>query len=939
MMPGRHFGGHEGPNAAQSRLAPCFPLHALIEWIRRSSCTLVTPNGVFYASQDMNNKLPWHQLTAGQALDGLHSQRSGLDDDEAVSRQSSYGRNELESGKRISAWRVFAEQFKNVLTILLLVAVALSTLLGHTLEAVVIALIVVFAILLGFIQEYRAERAMEALRQMAAPMASVVRGGQEQSIPASRVVPGDILLLRTGDRVPADVRLVDAVNLQINEAPLTGESFPVDKQVEALKDADLPTAERSNMAYSGTDVTLGRGTGVVTAIGMDTEFGQITRLLQSVEQDQTPLQRNLDRVGRMLVVAAVVVVVIIAALGIWRGAPLLEMLIFGIALAVAVVPEALPAVVTISLAIGMQRMAKCNALVNRLPTVETLGCTSVICSDKTGTLTRNEMTARQVWQIGSTADLTGQGYEPHGEFDVDGSRVQPSPELMLLLETAALASDAQLEKTDHWEIHGDPTEGALVVAAAKAGIDKSGLEEKYPRIAEIPFTSESKRMTTLHRDGDDSVACSKGAPEAILSTCSRILTPQGEEELTGVRHYEIEEAASRMAQNALRVIGISRKTDCTLESCEHGQVFLGLVGIIDPPRQEAAEAIQICRKAGIRPVMITGDHPVTASAIARELGISETSKVMTGADLDHLGDTELASRIPDVGVYARVSPEHKLRIVDAWKSKGRIVAMTGDGVNDAPALKMADIGVAMGITGTDVSKQAADMTLTDDNFASIVAAVREGRAIYTNIKKYLMYLLSTNIGEIGLFAVAALAGLPLPLTAVQILYVNLVTDGLPALALAVDPEEADLMEQPPRDPDKGIFTRSVVTLMLVGGIWSTLVNVSLFSWALQSGRDLERAMTMTFVSLVLIQFFNAYNFRSERTSVLHDPFANRWLNHAVGWELLLLPLVVYLPFLQQGFGTYPLVAVDWLIIIGAAWTVMPVLELAKFWIRRSGSKR
>ena len=553
---------------------------------------------------------------------------------------------------------------------------------------------------------------------------------------------------------------------------------------------------------------------MVVATGMKTEFGKIAQMLQTVETGKTPLQENLDKVGHMLARAAFVVVAIIVALGLLRGQPFIEMLIFGIALAVAVVPEALPAVVTISLAIGVQRMVKRHALMRRLPAVETLGSTSVICSDKTGTLTKDEMTVRKIFVAGQVLEVSGAGYEPHGQFSRDGFLVEPSDSMKLLLRAATLASDAHIvhsESDGHWHVKGDPTEGALVVAAAKAGLNKADLESQFPRVNEIPFTSETKRMTTLHAGPEGAIAYSKGAPEIILDSCARQLTADGEIALDSESREVILEAARQMASEALRVLAVASKPGATLENAEHEMTFLGLVGMIDPPRPEAKAAIQTCEQAGIKPVMITGDHPLTAQAVARELGLLKTGRIVTGAELEAMSEDEFEREVENIEVYARVSPAHKLRVVTALQKKGHIVAMTGDGVNDAPALKKADIGIAMGITGTDVTKEAAAMTLTDDNFASIVAAVEEGRGIFGNIKKYLMYLLSSNIGEIGLMAGATLLGLPLPLTAVQILYVNLATDGLPALALAVDPPEPDLMRRKPRNPRTGIFTRPVVT--------------------------------------------------------------------------------------------------------------------------------
>ncbi len=804
----------------------------------------------------------WWQLNTEETISSLASNaEQGLTDLDAIRRLAESGSNELRSTQRISPWSLLLEQFKNVLIIILLIATALSACLGHGLEAIAIAVIVLFAVVLGFIQEYRAERAIEALRKMAAPTATTVRNGKEIDIPARELVPGDVIILHAGNKVPADVRLLEAINLQVDEAALTGESVPVEKRTPPLCNAELGLGDRLNMAFAGTAVTYGRGRAVVVTTGMNTEFGKIAKMLQSVESRKTPLQINLDKVGRMLARVAFVVVFIIVMLGLWRGQPFIEMLIFGIALAVAVVPEALPAVVTISLAIGLQRMAKRHALVRRLPAVETLGSTSVICSDKTGTLTKDEMTATRLFCDGQLLQITGTGYDPVGKYLKGNMEVAPSKTFQMLLQAGVLASDTTIfhDKADgRWHVKGDPTEGALVVAAAKAGLEKSILDAQSPRVSEIPFSSDTKRMTTIHSGADRMTAYSKGAFEIILETCNRYMTDNGEAEITPTVKDNILQTARQMGNDALRVLAVSCKPSATLQDAEQNMVFLGLVGMIDPPRPEAMAAIKTCESAGIKVVMITGDHPITAQAIARELGILQKGRVVIGSELDSITDIDLDRAVEDIEVYARVSPAHKLRVIASFQRNGRVVAMTGDGVNDAPALKTADIGIAMGITGTDVTKEASAMMLTDDNFASIVAAVEEGRGIFANIKKYLMYLLSSNIGEMGLMAGATLAGLPLPLTAVQILYVNLATDGLPALALAVDPPEADLMGRKPRNPRTGIFTRPVVTLMCVGGIWSTLVNLGLFVWAMDSGRSLQEAMTMTFVSLVLIQFFKAY---------------------------------------------------------------------------------
>jgi len=887
----------------------------------------------------------WHALPTDAVLRALDSGHGGLSTAEARHRFESVGPNALEPARGVSPWVLLAGQFKNVLIVILLVATVLSALLGHGVEAIAITVIVIFAVLLGFVQEYRAERAIEALREMAAPRATVIRDGEEIELPAREVVPGDLLVLTAGNRIAADARLLYGMNLKAQEAPLTGESTPVEKNADVLHDSAAAVGDRRNMVYAGTTVSYGRGLAVIVATGAQTEVGRIARMLLDVQPGRTPLQVNLDRLGRTLARAALAVVALIVALGLLRGQPFVEMLVFGIALAVAVVPEALPAVVTISLALGVQRLVRRRALMRRLAAVETLGSTSVICTDKTGTLTRDEMTVRRLYVAGQFVDVTGAGYAPEGQFHTAGVALEagPGPRDALgegvreLLTAGVLACDAHLVRDaakGTWAVKGDPTEGALVVAAAKAGVHKAELDASLPRVHEIPFTSESKRMTTVHSGPAGMVAFAKGAPEVLLAACTAEQTPVGVVPLDAPARVHILAAAQRMASDALRVLAIAKRPDATVGSCEQGMTLLGLVGMFDPPRAEARAAIETCEQAGIRVVMITGDHPLTAEAIARELGLVKGGRVVTGVELAALDDTALERDVGDIDVFARVSPSDKMRVVEALQKRGHVVAMTGDGVNDAPALKRADIGIAMGVTGTDVAREAAAMTLTDDNFASIVAAVEEGRGIFGNIKKYLMFLLSSNVGEIGLMAGTALLGMPLPLTAVQILYVNLATDGLPALALAVDPPERDLMRRPPRDRHAGIFEPRVIALMLIGGGWSMLVNVGLFAWSLQSGRPLAEAMSMTFVSLVLIQFLKAYSYRSDRASVLVRPFANRWLNLAVAWEVTLLVLILYLPALQGPFDTFALSPTDWAIVLGTAATVLPVLDVAKAVLRR-----
>jgi P-type Ca2+ transporter type 2C len=885
-----------------------------------------------------NGARAWYSCEHDEVAVALEtSLRTGLSEQEAARRLAELGPNELQAARAVHPWRLLLEQLRNVLILILLVAVGLSAALGHATEAVVITVIVLFAVLLGFVQEYKAERAIDALREMAAPTATVLRGGQAVDVPARELVPGDVMLLEAGDRAPADGRVFEAVSLQVEEAALTGESLPVQKQTAALGDRELPVGDRRNMVYAGTTITYGRGRAVAVATGMSTEFGGIAQLLQTVERSRTPLQLSLDRVGMALARVAVVLVLLVVGLGFLRGQPFVEMLLFGAALAVAVVPEALPAVITISLTLAAQRMVKRNALIRRLPATETLGSVSVICSDKTGTLTKDEMTVRKVFIAGEMLEVSGAGYEPAGTYSRNGSPVQPSPGLTETLRAAVLASDAQLLHDDadgQWRIRGDPTEGALIVAAAKVGLHKPELDADFPRIDEIPFSSETKRITTLHETPAGVVAYAKGAPEVILETCDRQLTSAGETALEAGDREVLLARARELAADALRVLAVARRPGAERDTAEDGMTFLGLVGMIDPPRPEAEAAVRTCEQAGIKPVMITGDHPATAQAIARELGVLTTGRTVTGTELESMDDEELHRDVDAIQVYARVAPAHKLRVVTAFQDNGHYVAMTGDGVNDAPALKKADIGVAMGITGTDVTKEAAAMTLTDDNFASIVSAIEEGRRVFANIKKYLMYLLAANLGEIVLLVGVSLLGWPLPLSAVQILYVNLATDGLPALALSVDPPERDLMRRPPRDRGAGIFSRAAVTLMVVGGLGSALITFGLFTWARSTDVPLAEAMTMTFATLVLVEFFKAYSFRSDRNSVLDRPFANKWLNRAIVWELLMLALVINVPFMQDAFGTTSLAPQEWLLVAGLAFLIVPVLEVAKWMIRR-----
>ena len=916
----------------------------------------------------------------------------GLSRDEAARRFDEYGPNQLKTAPETPWWRRLLEQFENFLVIILLVATVISVaewLLQEPresalpYEAIVILAIVLLNALLGYFQEARAERSVRALMALAAPESSIVRDGERQRIPAHEIVPGDIVLVEAGDRVPADARIIESVNLQADEAPLTGESVPVSKKTDPI-DADVGLGDRRNMLFASTVTTYGRGRAVVVATGMSTEVGRIATLLESAKPEPTPLQQELDRTGKRLSVIMLGICAIVFATGLLSSPvtnlhAILGLFLFAVALAVAAIPEALPAIVTMGLSLGVRRMAAANAIVRKLPAVETLGAATVICSDKTGTLTRNEMTVRAIFAAGTFVEVGGSGYIPEGEFTVAGAPI-PSPvrdAVTQTLRAAALANDAALvHSEERWRVQGDPTEGALVVAARKFGIADQDLTQ-FPRVAEIPFTSERKRHTTVHGDPDKPGQLRifvKGAPEVLCVNCDYVwengaAVPFGEERRAGVLKEN-----EKLAGQALRTLAIATRTATASalggdargqlpsqlpDSIEDDLVLLGIVGMIDPPRAEAKAAVAIAKRAHIRTVMITGDHPATAEAIARELDIYEPgARTVTGSDLRNMDDAVLNAIVEDVRVFARVDPEHKLRIVAALQKKGHIVAMTGDGINDAPALKAANIGVAMGITGTDVSKEAADMVLTDDNFASIVKAIEEGRGIYDNIRKYLIYLLSSNAGELmtmfagvmlaGLFGLASAdAGLFLPLLAAQLLWINLITDGPPALALGIEPKDSDVMERYPRQRGTGVLTSddwlrlaAIGAVMMVGtlAVLDAYYPGGLFSpFATGSGpnvADEAYARTMAFTTLMMFQLFNAFNCRSSWRSAFSGLLDNPWLIAAVVLSLLMHVLVVYVPFLQTAFHTVPLTLGDWLIATAVAATLLIVMELTKLVLRR-----
>jgi P-type Ca2+ transporter type 2C len=915
-----------------------------------------------------------YRMIAEEVVGGLGSeQRHGLGCQEASARLKRYGPNELETEKPVPAWQRFLAQFQDVLIILLLVATAISvglwvyerdTALPY--EGLTIFAIVLLNGILGYVQEARAERAVAALRAMSANEATVLRDGERRSVPAAELVPGDVILVEEGDTIPADARLIGSTALHTMEASLTGESLPVSKDVAPVKE-EVGLGDRRNMIFSGTVATYGRGKAVVTATGMHTELGKVAGLLSQTQEQTTPLQKELDRVGKLLggivlVIAAVVVVTILIVEGIRDFAAFLDVLIFGVALAVAAVPEGLPAIVTTTLAIGVRRMAGRNAIVRKLPAVETLGSATVICTDKTGTLTKNEMTVRTVVTASGRVDVTGTGYTPEGELQ-HGGRLLQEPALRTEVErtliAADLANNATLTHNDgRWSVQGDPTEGALIVAARKVGLAQEALDARFERVGEVPFSSERKLMSTVHKDAEKPeriAAFAKGAPDVLLPRCSHEIVCDEARTLTDERREEIRTTNETLAGEALRTLGVAFRLlspetlDAEVDDAiEADLVFLGLVGMIDPPRKEVKDAVDLAKGAGIRPIMITGDHPKTAAAIAEELDISAEGRAITGAELEELDDETLERTARECSVYARVNPEHKLRVVDALQKDGQVVAMTGDGVNDAPALKTADIGVAMGITGTDVSNEAADMVLTDDNFSSIVAAVEEGRSIFANIRKFLRYLLSSNIGEVlTVFLGVVLAGvigltgdegaLVLPLLATQILWINLITDGAPAVALGLDPSDPDVMRQSPRPVGSGVITRRMrfgiafVGIIMAAGTLFVL-DFGLPGGLIEGSGDLPYARTMAFTTLVLFQLFNALNARSDERSAFHRLFRNSWLRVAIPLSLALQVLVVYAPFLQPAFGTVALSLGDWLVCIAIASSVLWLREASKLFV-------
>ena len=943
------------------------------------------------ASPSEDISISWHTMSSTDVLEKLETQtESGLSSEEVKSRQEKFGLNELQEAPPTTFWEMLWDQINSFVIYMLLGAAIISALLGDYTEAIAIMAIVILNAIMGIIQESRAEAALAALKKLAAPEANVIRDGHRVSVPAGQLVPGDIVFLEAGNYIPSDVRLLEAVNLKIDEASLTGESVAVDKNAQTRLEADIPLGDRRNTAFMGTLVTYGRGKGVVVSTGMNTQLGMIATMLQRVEDEQTPLQRRLDGLGKVLGWGSLTVCALVFIIGAIRfllasGAASIfsqaalehftELFMVAVALAIAAVPEGLPAVVTISLALGMREMVRRHALIRKLSSVETLGSATVICSDKTGTLTQNEMTVTRIWMDGEFVSVTGSGYTPKGEFTQDGKSVslEDYPALKTALWVGTLNNDSQLEYAgeqagqETFRMIGDPTEGAILVAALKAGASAKLLNDAYPRKQEIPFDSSRKRMVTVHaveepRNDDISpltkedgkrewhIVAVKGAPDVVLDLCSHIQTLQnGDEKLTEERRKEVLSANDAMTGDALRVLGVAYRMvpvlpeEVNSDELEQDLTFVGLIGMIDPARIEVKDALNTARDAGIRTIMITGDYPNTARAIAEEIGLLQPGRqVITGSELNEFSDEEMIDNVKVTDVYARVSPEHKMRIVDALRANNEVVAMTGDGVNDAPAIKRADIGIAMGITGTDVAKGTADMVLTDDNYASIVSAVEQGRVIYSNIRKFVYYLLSCNVAEIMIIFLATLFGWPVPLTAIQLLWLNLVTDGAPALALGTEPGDPDTMDHPPRPTNESIINQNMSIGIIVQTIAITAVTLGAFA----IGRfvdpgHLEFAETMAFVTLSISELFRAYTARSEFYPLLKiGIFRNKLMNWAVLGSMALILVVLYVPFFQPIFNTAPLGIAQWLEILPLVLIPSVAAELTKLVIsKRMKSQR
>jgi Ca2+-transporting ATPase len=888
----------------------------------------------------------WHTLPSDQVAKRLGTDVvRGLTAQEAAQRLGQHGPNELAVARRRSWLSMLVHQFRSILVALLAVAAGIAVTMGESVEAIAISIVIILNALIGFITELKAELALEGLRKEAVTVAQVVRDGVRHEIPAKELVPGDVVVLSEGVRVPADGRLAEQKGLSIDESALTGESVASEKNSDPVPAADSPLGDRADMVYMGTAVADGRGRFIVTATGMQTEMGNIGTLVAEAETRRTPIEEKLVHLSRVLLVVVLVVAAVIVVAGWLRGNELLSMLEIGISLAIAAVPEGLPAVTTMTLALGMRRMARMHALIRRLPAVETLGSTTVICTDKTGTLTRNEMTVRAFALGGQRIDVTGSGYAPTGEFRTGDSPVAANGNpLALALRIGALCNDAKVDRgTDPVTILGDPTEAALIVAAEKGGMDRADLVRNYPRVAEVPFSSETKRMTTVHRAPDGRVvAYVKGAPGPLLESSTSHIDATGVVPLGPEDRKRWETTNEELARLALRVLGLAYRElpdKYVPEDLSRDLIFVGEVGMFDPLREEASRTIEICHQAGIRTIMITGDQAVTAAEIARQLGIDRDSggqplKIVHVSDLGNLDGPGWQDVVRTAAVFARVSPQHKLQIVEALQETGNIVAMTGDGVNDAPALKQADIGVAMGIKGTEVAKDTSDMIITDDNFATIVGAVEQGRIIVNNILRFIHYLFSCNFAEIITVFAAILLGWPLPLAALQILWLNMITDIFPALALALEPSAPDVMKRPPRDPKEPLMTWSFARLIVWQGMLIAGVTLSAFYAGMQlygsDGDGLSRAVTIAFMSLALAQVFHAFNARSRTRSAFSDRlFTNAWLWSAALLCVLLQLAAVYVPLLQRTLGTVPPVARDWALIAAATATPVVVVEIVK----------
>ncbi|AIQ12662.1 calcium-translocating P-type ATPase, SERCA-type [Paenibacillus durus] len=922
----------------------------------------------------------WHRLGSEELQKTFAvSPQRGLDDEEAEARRQEKGLNELSEGEKISPLTLLLNQFKDFMVLVLMGATLVSGLLGEYLDAITIVAIIALNGVLGFVQEFRAERSLRALKQLSAPSAKVLRGGTVQHIPAKQLVPGDIVQLESGDRVPADVRWLTCSALYCEESALTGESLPVSKHSEPIHAEEVPLGDQKNIGFMGTMVTRGTGKAMVVRTGMDTEMGKIANLIQSTDTQETPLQRRLEQLGKILIYVSLALTVVVVLAGILHGQPAVSMFLAGVSLAVAAIPEGLPAIVTIALALGVQRMIKRKAIVRKLPSVETLGCASVICSDKTGTLTQNKMTVTHVWSGGRSFDVTGEGYTPSGTILDKGkpADLKHNQSLRRLLQIGALCNNAEIYETvpadtrtkrkdkgkgkggevetapstaKIWELKGDPTEGALVALSAKMGLTASALAVTFTRDKEFPFDSERKLMSVTLTHPGGRMVCTKGAPDVLLSRCSYMLWEGQVVPCTPTLRQKALEANEAMASDALRVLGLayrelrSNEQANSEKDAESQLVFAGLAGMIDPPRREVRDAISVTRRAGIKTVMITGDHGTTAEAIAGQLGILQRGgKVLTGSQLLRMDDDALDKLSDSVSVYARVSPEHKLRIVKSLQRNGHVVAMTGDGVNDAPAIKAADIGIAMGITGTDVSKEASALILGDDNFSTIVAAIEEGRSIYENIRKFIRYLLASNVGEILTMFFAMMLGLPLPLVPIQILWVNLVTDGLPAMALGVDQPEKDLMEHKPRGAKENIFARRLGWKIVSRGILIGLCTLAAFWLTLRVAPEdparLVRAQSVAFATLVMAQLFHVFDCRSSRSVFHRNPFQNKYLVLAVLSSVLLMLAVMYIPVMQPIFKTIPLGFRDWSLCLVAAGIPTFLMGAGSVWSGKRNRKR